>query len=172
MRVEIEAMTPTDWINRAAAFTTQDPGRTPNIDTRRIYLSEHSPIRTRWLWIELYDIPAFVSTHFVRHKVGVEHFVKTGREDRGGRPPEETTRMSLVNHAMMANAQALITMARKRLCHKAHEETRTVMEEIKRVLAAIDLSLSDCLVPDCVYRGRCYELKPCGKRVEQGNTKS
>jgi hypothetical protein len=160
MKITVEEMTKPGWMYLAAAFTTRNPERIPDIDAYRLYLSEHSPIRTRWFWVEMRGIPSFVSTHLVRHKIGAEHYVMSNREDRGG--DGEASRKTLINHAMMINAQALINMARKRLCNKAHEETREVMVEIQGALFGIDRDLSLAMVPDCEYRGKCYELKPCG----------
>lgn len=126
----------------------------------KIYGCEHSPLRTQIFWVEMLGIPTFASTHFVRHKFGVEHFVSTNREDRGG--DEEANRWTLVNHGMHINAQALINMARKRLCYKAHHEVRKIMEEIVNNMYMIDADLADRMVPECEYRNGCHELRPCG----------
>jgi hypothetical protein len=170
-KIEITELTPKELMLEAAAFTTQTPDKIPNIDFKKLYLSEHSPIRARLFWVKMYDIPSFVSTHIVRHGIGVQHYIKTGREDRGGLPPEETTRMSLVNHAMLINAQALINMSRKRLCNKAHARTRKVMWDIKIAMENLDPDLASVMVPDCIYRGNnCVELKSCRSKFA-GNRK-
>lgn len=47
-------------------------------------LAEHSPIRKliiSWKW---YDLLSWVSVHLVRHKFGVDHWVRTQRTDRTG----------------------------------------------------------------------------------------
>jgi len=120
--------------------------------------SEHSPIRVATYRIILEDLPYWVSVHFTRHKIGVEHFVSSRRPDRTGqaRSPED-----LVRHEMVANAQALITMARKRLCRKASTETMMAMADICLAVSLIDLQLYWSMVPDCVYRGACHEMQPC-----------
>jgi len=70
---------------------------------------------------------------------------------------------------MFVNAQALVNMARKRLCFKAHEETRKVFLNLKREIMDIDSPLSRFLVPECVYRGGiCPERKPCKIREDGG----
>jgi hypothetical protein len=153
-------------MNRACSFTLH---KNNNLDSDvkdikvskfKLYKSEHSPIRTKIFWIELLSIPSFVSTHFVRHKVGIEHFVSTNRDDRGN--TEVVTRDTLVNHAMLVNAQALINMARLRLCHKAHKETITVMQEIVNIMKDIDPILHCLLVPNCFYKKECTEFVSCG----------
>jgi hypothetical protein len=120
--------------------------------------SEHSPIRVATYRIILEDLPYWVSVHFTRHKIGVEHFVSSRRPDRTGqaRSPDD-----LVRHEMVANAQALITMARKRLCRKASLETRLAMVDIAKAIFSIDNGLGWAMGPDCEYRGACYEMEPC-----------
>lgn len=48
---------------------------------RRILDAGHSPIRTLMFTVRM-EIPYYVSVHFVRHKVGVEHYVRSQRNDR------------------------------------------------------------------------------------------
>lgn len=161
MRIYIEKITNVDLMRRACRFTTH--GQVDSMmSLNKIYRCEHSPCRTQIFWIEMLGIPSFVSVHLVRHKYGVEHWVQTMRDDRGAETVAD--RLTPVNHAMMANAQALLNMARKRLCHKAHPETRLIMEHIKDHLKQVDPDLAKYMVPECVYRGDvCHELKPCGK---------
>lgn len=106
------------------------------------------------------DIPSFVSTHFVRHKFGVEHFVRTNRDDRGG--SDSVDRWTPVTHCMLLNAQALINMARKRLCNMSHRETVNVFREILKGVHEADPELFPFLVPECVYRKMCPEPRGCG----------
>ena len=54
----------------------------------------------------------------------IEHIVTTKRTDRTGVSRDELEQGSLVNHECDANAQALINISRKRLCHCASPETR------------------------------------------------
>ena len=129
---------------------------------KQIYTWEHSPIRTQMFFIDMDNIPTFVSVHSVRHKIWVEHFVTSNRPDRGG--DENIDRHSPVDHGMWCNAQAPINMARARLCYKASPETREIMLEIKEAVREIDPDLAWAMVPNCVYRGGvCVEPKPCGK---------
>lgn len=164
MKITVSKLTLHKLMYEACAATTG--GRVPNIDPYRLYKSEHSPIRTQIFWVEMRGIPTFVSVHFVRHKVGVEHFVKSNRPDRGG--DEEANRMTPVDHSMLINAQALISMARKRLCQKASRETRDVMLSILTGVEKVDESLARAMVPDCEYRGACWELRTCGRMMSHG----
>lgn len=76
-----------------------------------------------------------------------------------------------VNFMGSANAQSLIDTERKRLCRKASPETRTLAEDMKAALYEnYEIELSECLVPNCVYRCGCPELEPCpfwGKFCEE-----
>ena len=129
---------------------------------RRLIMSEHSPIRKlkfTWRWINL---KYWVSTHFVRHKIGIEHFVKTQRTDRTGVNRDDLPQGSFVNHVCEADAQALINVSRKRLCFCASVETRQAWERVKSVVAEVEPELASCMVKECVYRGFCPEMFPCG----------
>jgi hypothetical protein len=158
MEISIKKYTDEALMRRACEMTMH--GETSNMTLEKIYKCEHSPIRTQMFWIEMLGIPSFASTHFVRHKIGVEHFVSTNREDRGGNG--EANRWTPVNHGMLINAQALINMARKRLCYKAHHEVRKIMEEIFKSMCLLDVDLANHMVPECEYRNGCHELRPCG----------
>ena len=161
MRIHIEKLTNEGLMRKACQFTTHGQAESA-MTLDRIYRCEHSPMRTQLFWIEMLGIPSFVSVHLVRHKFGVEHFVQTMRDDRGAQ--EVADRNTPVHHAMLINAQALINMARKRLCMKAHAETRLVFEHIKDHMRAADPDLARHLVPECVYRGDvCHEPNPCGR---------
>lgn len=157
MKVTVTPLTDIELVRKACASTI---GRESNISYENILMCEHSPVRCLMYWIEMEDIPTFVSVHLVRHKIGVEHFVKSNREDRGG--DSEANRYTPVTHSMLINAQALIALGRKRLCAQASKETREVMEEIKK--ASPDY-LKPFLKPECEYRGNtCHELRFCGRK--------
>jgi hypothetical protein len=123
---------------------------------------EHSPIRKMkfsWRWR---DLPYWVSVHFVRHKFGIEHFVKTQRSDRTGVDRSELSQGALVTHECEANAQALINISRKRLCACASGETRAAWQLVKDEVARVEPELAHCMVRECVYRGWCPEMFGCG----------
>jgi len=161
MKVTIIKLT-NGFLLREACESTMQSGSVSKMTLDKIYRCEHSPIRTQLFWVELLDIPTFVSVHIVRHKIGVEHFVMSNREDRGG--GENVDRYTPIRHSMLINAEAILSLARKRLCYQSHPETVRVLEEIKKVMKGVDPDLHDFMVPNCVYRGGvCPELKPCGK---------
>jgi len=129
---------------------------------KRLLISEHSPIRMSnvvWLW---QNIKSWVSVHFVRHKYGIEHFVSTQRDDRTNEDRDSKRQDSLVNHKCIANAQAIIYISRKRLCNKAHTETKKEWKNFLSELKVIEPELVTVCVPECVYRnGLCPEMKSC-----------
>jgi len=155
--ITVTKLTDVDLCRRACAFTS---GKESAMTLEKIYRCEHSPIRTQLFWVEMVGIPTFVSVHLVRHKIGVEHFVRSHRDDRGGTGTED--RNTPVDHAMLINAQALISMARKRLCMKAHTQTREVMWSIKSAVAEVDEDLAGFMGAECLYRKGCHEPRSCG----------
>jgi hypothetical protein len=129
---------------------------------RQILLSEHSPIRKlkfSWKW---YDLKSWVSVHLVRHKFGIDHFVRTQRTDRTSINRDELPQGNLVEHECEANAQAIINISRKRLCSQASKETREAWQEFLNSIKDIEPELYKCCVPECIYRGHCFEFQSCG----------
>lgn len=103
--------------------------------------------------------------HFARHHEGCEKFIHTQRGDRRKLdvPRDELPQGSLNDMDMVANAQALINISRKRLCSCASPETRTAWKQVKEAIRQIDPVMADKMVPECVYRGFCPEwIKNCG----------
>ena len=147
------------FLNACAA--TLPPGARTAVSERAMFKCEHSPIRVIRYWIYLSGVKSFVSTHLVRHKHGVEHFVQSNRDDRGGDP--DTNRNTPVNHAMDINAQALIQISRKRLCLKSHPETVGTWTRVRKAIREIDPVMADC-----TYRaGLCPELRCCDPGPER-----
>lgn len=129
---------------------------------KKLVEAEHSPIRELWFGIKM-EIPYWVSVHFVRHHIGVNHYVQTQRTDRTGQDRNFKYQNEIVSHIMSVNAQELIFMAHKRLCKQASKETREVMQMIVDEVVKVAPYMKDALVPLCVYRnGKCQEMFPCG----------
>lgn len=129
---------------------------------KNILLAEHSPIRLiRFCW-KWQSLKSWVSVHFVRHKIGIEHWVTTQRSDRTGVDRDSSPQNAPVNHMCEANAQALINISRKRLCTQASPETRKAWQEVKDQVSEVDPVLSSVMVRECVYRGFCPEMRCCG----------
>ena len=122
----------------------------------------HSPIRTLMFTIKM-DIPYYVSTCFVRHKYGVEHYVQSQRNDRQSKyDRRKAPQDSIVCHIMDVNAAELIQIAHMRLCGQATEEMRDVMREVVSEVVKTNPEFRPFLVPKCIANGGCNEFKPCG----------
>ena len=147
-------------LNTVGKSTTQAP---TNEWIKRLVEAEHSPIRELWFGIKM-EIPYWVSVHFVRHHIGVNHYVQSQRDDRNNNttPRSQKEQGEIVSHIMSINAQELIQMAHKRLCFQASKETREVMNAIVHEVVKIAPYMKDVLVPLCIYRnGKCTEMFPC-----------
>lgn len=125
--------------------------------------SEHSPIRELWFGIRM-TIPYWVSVHFVRHHIGVNHYVQSQRNDRQSAYDRNTAPQDeMVSHIMSVNAAELVQMAHKRLCGQASYETRYVMQMIVDEVIKTNPEMESVLVPLCDYRnGKCTEFNCCG----------
>lgn len=154
-------------VKRAARTTISREGEgTYPTDSwkKTILLSEHSPIRKikfSWKWIGL---KYWTSVHFVRHWLGILHWVNTQRPDRTetGIDRDNSPQNTPVDHECEANAQALINISRRRLCSQASPETRAAWKEVKAEVAKVDPILASVMVPECIYRGFCPEMNCCG----------
>lgn len=141
----------------------KNTGSYPSSDwKRRLIMSEHSPIRRMKFYWRWSDLKSWVSVHFVRHKIGIEHWVSTQRTDRTGINRDELPQGSLVNHACESDSQALINISRKRLCNNASKETREAWTVVKDRVANVEPELASCMVKECIYRGFCPEMFSCG----------
>lgn len=162
--VIVEKLTDIELLHWACGLTIDSES---SMSLRRIYRNEHSPMRTQLFKIGMYGIPTFVSTHFVRHNIGIiGHYCKTQRDDRIGETDgDRHDRWTPTNHGILCNAQALVNIARKRLCYSSHWATIDVMESIKEEVKLVDPELAKRLVPECEYRGGvCHEDRMCGRR--------
>ena len=129
---------------------------------QKILRSGHSPIRTLMFTIRM-EVPYYVSTHFVRHKYGVEHYVRSQRNDRQDEyDRREAPQGAMVTHVMDVNAQELIQMAHMRLCNQADVATQEAMIAICRAVVEYNPEFIPFLVPKCIAHGGCNEFNPCG----------
>ncbi len=165
MTVEIKQVT--QW-SRALDAARMTVGK-PRLDKepsdafkRKMLLAEHSPIRLVEFDITLRRVPYFVAMHLTRHKHGVEFFCSTSRSDRTGVDRRERKQTDLVDMQMSLNAQALMTISRKRLCACADAETQKVWRMVIKALDGVDPILASKCVAECQYRGFCPEDDSCG----------
>jgi len=131
----------------------------------RMLRAGHSPVRTLMFTVRM-EVPYWVSVHLCRHKHGVEHYVRTQRNDRQDRYDRaEAPQGALVTHVMDLNAQALVQIARMRLCGQAAPETREAVRDVCRAVIATNPEFKPLLRPKCLSEGGtgwCNEFRPCG----------
>ena len=155
-----------DWeevVNDCRATVKKEPlGKEPSKTFRKkILLAEHSPIRDIVVKFSWPDIPYWVAMHWKTHHW--ESRVDSQRNDRQSRyDREEAPQKAPVDFFGDCNAQHLIDTWRKRLCFMASPETRGYAEDFKRVLYEREPEIADVLVPNCIYRCGCPEMKTCG----------
>lgn len=129
---------------------------------KKILKAKHSPIRTLMFTIEM-KVPYYVSTHFVRHKIGVEHYVQSQRNDRQSNYDREIASQDMmVLHTMDVNAEQLMFMANRRLCGMADKTTRYVMTLICKAVEEKNPEFKGFFKPMCEYIHECPEFDPCG----------
>ena len=152
---------------------------------RSILLAEHSPIRLLEYDFTITDIRQWVTVHLVRHHVGCEKFVHSQRQDINDQVEVITKRLidilkeeGLLREGwrerdymfqgepnemdMTCNAQAFMSISRKRLCYGCPSaETRQAWEVVIEALREVDPILAEKCAPDCIYRGFCTEGKKC-----------
>lgn len=129
---------------------------------RRMLLCEHSPIRQLVFKAKWYELKSWVSVHLVRHWLGIIHWVRTQRTDRTGINRDELPQGNFVEHEIEVNAQANINISRRRLCMQSSPETRQAWQVYLDSFKDIEPEMYSVCVPDCVYRGWCFEFKSCG----------
>ena len=165
-RVVVRRVTSWKEVLNAARFTQRKPEvyHDPSDEFKKKMLKdEHSPLRCLQLTIDFYDIPYYASVHLCRH-VHAQPFVSTSRPDINGqmKPRDEQKKSDPVNMRLLVNAQEIINISRVRLCNKAEKVTQMLWIEVLRELSNIEPFLANACVPNCLYRGFCTEIKPCG----------
>lgn len=106
MYISVTKLTDVELLRKANAFTSGSQYSTMSLE--KAYSMGHSPIRTQLFWIEMRDIPLSVASHFVRHNVGVVHFQRSRRPDRGGNEMEKDCKLieDMTRTALMVGCSA------------------------------------------------------------------
>lgn len=154
-----------DWqevVDDCRATVAKPPlGREPGEEWKtNILIAEHEPIRDIWVKWKWRGIKYWIAMHWKTHIWPSR--VNTQRSDRTGIERDKKTQDAPVDFTGDANAQHLIDTMRKRLCGCASKETREYAEDFKTALWDVQPELSDVLVPNCVYRCGCPEMRTCG----------
>ena len=187
MKVNVIQETPWSRALNAARRTIGKPplNKEPSDNWRKmVIMAEHSPIKLVEYLISFKDLRQWVGVHLLRH----EHmlpFIHSQRVDRREDIDSLTERvMSIIEEDIksdesfnkrdylfqgepndqdfVVNAQTLINISRKRLCHCASKETREAWVAVKEAIKEFDPIMASFMVPNCIYRGRCPEMNTCG----------
>ena len=187
MKVNVIQETPWSRALNAARRTIGKPplNKEPSDNWRKmVIMAEHSPIKLVEYLISFKDLRQWVGVHLLRH----EHmlpFIHSQRVDRREDIDSLTERvMSIIEEDVksdesfnkrdylfqgepndqdfVVNAQTLINISRKRLCHCASKETREAWVAVKAAIKEFDPIMASFMVPNCIYRGRCPEMNTCG----------
>ncbi len=129
----------------------------------KLLKSMHSPIRAGWITIRIHDLPYWISVHLVRHKIGIEHWISTQRDDRtkSDIPRGEAPQGAPVMHTMQLNIESLITISKKRLCGCASKETQEVWLAVLEEIRNIEPEIFELCVPRCIAEKGCNEFFSC-----------
>ena len=154
-----------DWqevVDDCRATVAKPPlGREPSGEWKtNILITEHEPIRDIWVKWKWRGIKYWIAMHWKTHIWPSR--VNTQRSDRTGIERDKKQQDAPVDFTGDANCQHLIDTMRKRLCGCASKETREYAEDFKAALWDVQPELSDVLVPNCVYRCGCPEMRTCG----------
>lgn len=155
-----------DWygVKHRALVTMGKNVTTPPTDEwkKKMLRARHSPIRYLQFSFYLKDIPSWVSIHLVRH-VHAQPYVKSQRNDRQSDYDRETAPQNTpVDMIWDMNAEEFLTICNKRLCSKASEKTRMVVELMRDLVAESNPEFVPFMVPNCQWLKGCPEFEPCG----------
>lgn len=157
-----------EWMEtkRRALVTVGKNAFTPPDDEwrKRILKARHSPIRRLFFSFFIESVPSWVSVHLCRH-IHAQPYVKSQRNDRQAEYDRNAARQDApISMIWDMNAEELLTIANKRLCMQASEETREVVQAMCDLVTAKCPEFRTLLVPMCEYHGgECHEMRPCGR---------
>lgn len=132
---------------------------------KKILKARHSPIRYLVFSFDL-EVPYWVSTHLCRH-VHAQPYIQTQRNDRQKKyDREKAPQGAMVKMTWDMEAEELMTIMNKRLCHLASPETRQVVQAMKFLVLDKCPEFEDELIPNCELYHGCREMQSCGRYEE------
>lgn len=170
MNIKLEKWpTGEDWmtVKQAALVTVGKHAINPPDDhwKHQMLVARHSPIRELGFRFLLEGVPYCTSVHLVRHHVGFQPYVRSQRNDwQDGYDRNAARQDAPVDMIWTMNAEALMILANKRLCHQAALETRALVRAMCALVEEKCPEFKGVLVPMCEYHGNvCHEMRPCGR---------
>lgn len=124
----------------------------------KILKAKHSPIREFTITYRLENIPRWIADQLVRHNVGTNPYMATGRPDRGNKPRNKQHLDEPTNLMQTHNAQSFINMCNQRLCVGCvSKETREIVEKLVGEVRTLEPEIAFHCVPNCILYGACKE---------------
>ena len=164
MKIKVEAFRE-DWaeVKKAALVTVHKKTLGSNLTgewKEAMCLGRHSPIREFRIKVLVEDIPRWVADQLVRHNVGVNNFMGTGRSDRGNKPRAEQTMEDLTVFKQSFNIESFTKFCNTRLCvGSVSKQTRELVEQIVREVREVEPQIAEYCVPPCISSLYCKEAK-------------
>lgn len=178
MRVKCERLVGPEHMLAAMRTTTGKSmydANFPRLETwHKMLLSTHSSHRAVLYRVYIEDIPYFAHVYLIRHHLGIQPHVYSQRDDGGAElhsKRDSYPQGALISMCADINADALLQIARKRLCYKSHRVIQEVLRKIKISLIAngdkYDQVLGNLMMRPCEwYPGYCSEPSSCGRFPE------
>lgn len=144
---------------------------------RRILEARHSPIRYLRYSFMLEKIPYWVACELRTHVHDMPYvsdfgvYIRSSRNDRQKKFDRNAARQDApVDMVMDVNAEQIQILANKRLCRKATQEARDIVQKMCQQAIGATPELDGLLVPMCQHCGGvCHEMEPCGEGKEYEN---
>ena len=163
----LSAPTDADWLSvksRALVTIGKKAVNPPSSEWKHAILeARHSPIR--YLRYSFFiECHYWVSVHLCRH-VFAQPYVKSQRNDRqDAYDRNDAPQSAPVSMIYDVNGEELQVIANKRLCLKASQETRQIVQAMCKLAEEATPELHGLLVPLCEHCGGvCHEMEPCGR---------
>ena len=162
MKIDFINISGWEWVKESALTTIHKKHTGKEITPewkRNILLSGHSPIRELSIRFRVSELERWIADQLVRHTVGVNNYMGTGRSDRIKIPRSEQTMEFLTELMQTHNAQSLIQLMNTRLCVGCvSPETRKLAELLRDEIERIEPELAFMFVPNCIKLCGCKEV--------------
>jgi hypothetical protein len=124
-----------------------------------ILLTRHSPIRELRIKYKLIELKRWIADQLVRHSIGVNNSMGTGRPDRNNIPRDKQTMEFETELYQSHNAESFINMMENRLCVGCvSKETRLICESLRDEVEKTEPELAFMCVPNCIKLSGCKEM--------------
>ena len=134
---------------------------------RKVLRARHSPIRVLNFAFLIEGIPSNISTHLARHCHALPYISSLRNDRQDVMDGDSAPRNTPVDMIFVMNAEELMIVANKRLCNKASEKTREVVQMMCNEVLKVMPEFEGLLVPMCQYHGGvCHEIDGCGRCVQ------